>query len=87
MNLPPEMRQSYIDRRKKDLEELKAAIDKKDLSVALRVGHQLKGNGITYGFPMLSELGAKMESFAKQNDLSEVQKIVQRLEDWVNSIS
>lgn len=87
MNLPPEMRQSYIERRKKDLEELKSAMDKKDLSVAQRVGHQLKGNGVSYGFPALSELGEKMETCAKRNDLSGVTKFVQKLEDWVNSIS
>ena len=87
MNLPPELRHNYIERRKKNLEELKSAMEKKDLSVAQRVGHQLKGNGISYGFAVLSELGEQMESCAKQNDLSGVSKIVQRLEDWVNSIS
>lgn len=87
MNLPLELRQNYIERRKKDVEALKAALAKNDLSVAQRVGHQLKGNGISYGFPLLSELGLEMESLAKENNLAGVVKIVQRLEDWLSSIS
>lgn len=87
MNLPPELRQNYIERRKKDLEALKQAILDKDFMVAQRVGHQLKGNGVTYGFPLLSEIGQEMEAFAKQGNLSGVQESIHRLEEWLRSIS
>ncbi len=32
------------------------------------VGHKLKGNGSMYGFPTLSELGAKLETAAHTNN-------------------
>lgn len=45
---------------------LAAAADAGDAAALERLGHQLKGSGGGYGFPQLSERGAKLESAARR---------------------
>ena len=52
--------------------KLQRAIEEANLEVVRRIGHQLKGAGGGYGFPLITECGAKLESaVAKEGSLSE----------------
>jgi len=64
MEISLELKKQYIARREKDLEDFVVAIDQKNAAYFIRVGHQLKGNALTYGFPELGLLGAKLEDAA-----------------------
>jgi len=41
--------------------QLAEAIQTKNFATIMRLGHQLKGSGSSYGLPQISELGARME--------------------------
>lgn len=43
-------------------EKLQSALATEDKDTVRRIGHQLKGAGGGYGFPLITELGAKLES-------------------------
>ncbi|AMK09857.1 Hpt domain-containing protein [Pseudodesulfovibrio indicus] len=58
----------YLDLRRQELIALKAALDKEDYDSVIEFGHTLKGNGSSYGFPRLSELGRELEGAGAARD-------------------
>lgn len=83
MNLPAEMKKKYIDRRAKDAVELGQALAAKNAEPFQRVGHQLKGNAVTFGYPELSDLGKEMEEAAIRGDFACLQAQLTALEVWL----
>lgn len=63
-----EMKERYLNRRQEELIELNNAIMEKNYEPAVRIGHILKGNGSTFGFNELSELGKDIEEAAENED-------------------
>lgn len=72
----------YLERRILDVEKCLQALKIEDYSVIETVGHNIKGNGITFGFPELSVLGKQMEMAAKSKNQSEVFARINELQDW-----
>ena len=78
-----EARQKYIERRKADLDRCRQSLNTKDFEAISTIGHNLKGNGISFGFPELSTLGEKLENSAKASDFGRTQQLVDSLETWL----
>lgn len=87
MNIPDEMRAKYIERRKRDLEELKQGFAAGSFDSFQRIGHQLKGNGATYGYEELGELGRRMEEAGLEKDRSKAEDCLLELIEWVSKKS
>ena len=85
MLVPDEMKLRYFDRRKRDLDECVQHLKSGDLSFIEKVGHQLKGNGETFGHPELADIGRELEEAAREGDLKFVTKAVTKFSDWVNT--
>jgi len=51
------------------------------------LAHNLKGTGASYGFERLTELGAALETSAKQGDALEVQRQLERLQQYLGRVS
>lgn len=68
IEIPHEAVMKYIERRKTDVENCRLALQSGNLSLLETVGHQLKGNGITFGFPEISTIGEALEIAAKEHD-------------------
>lgn len=68
MQVPHEIMAKYIERRKIDLEACLDSFDRHHYAEIEKIGHQLKGNGTTFGYPELSHLGKKLEEAAKLED-------------------
>lgn len=83
MVIPEELRKKYLERRTKDLEELSAAADQGLLEPFKRIGHQLKGNGPTYGYGELGELGKKMEEAADHNEPEAARACLKEFQAWI----
>lgn len=81
--IPHEAVVKYMERRKTDIEKCRTALKNGDLSVIETVGHQLKGNGITFGFPEISTIGEALENAAKQNNSDAASKQVDALASLV----
>lgn len=66
-DLPPELIQKYITRRVQDIDVLSQALEKYDIEVFHRIGHQLAGNAVSYGIDSLEKIGRDMESLKSEN--------------------
>lgn len=81
--LTHEILAKYYSRRREDLELCRKSLVTEDYSVIERIGHRLKGNGVTFGYPELSKLGEEMETSARNSDVSRMRQSVSSLESWV----
>jgi len=73
----------YRFRRGIDLEVCRKSLAARDYSTIERVGHTLKGNGATFGYPELSLLGASLENSARRRDLVGIEGHLTALSHWV----
>lgn len=84
INVPIEARQKYLDRRKQDIIACQEALTKKDFHFLEKIGHQIKGNAITFGFDEFTNIATDMETAAKSKDLDQLIVLVDQLTAAVN---
>jgi CheY-like chemotaxis protein len=80
--IPPEMAdlaEQYLRNRCTDAETLREAAGAGDFAEARRRGHNMKGSGTGYGFPHVSQLGARIERAAEARDAGELQRCADAL--------
>ncbi len=78
MQVPVEARQKYLDRRKQDITACHEAVSKQDFGFLERIGHQIKGNAVTFGFDELTGVAVAMEQAAKAKDLTQLKELVEK---------
>lgn len=83
LDIPKEAIQKYIERRKTDIDNCREALKNGNLAVCETIGHQLKGNGLTFGFPEISTVGKSLEQAAKEHDTNAASRFVDELESIV----
>lgn len=88
-NIPEELRDiipAYLERRKEDTQQLNELMSKRDFSGIMKIAHKLKGNGASFGFDHITELGDKMNQAAKSENTEETRKIIQEFENEIQQI-
>lgn len=85
MQVPVEARQKYLERRKQDVIASKEALSKLDYAFLERLGHQIKGNAITFGFDELTNIAVAIEQAAKAKNTAQLQDLVTQFEAAINS--
>lgn len=80
MQVPVELKIKYLSRRLQEIESLRAALEVDDFSVALKLGHQVKGNAQTFEFPQMTDMGVEIEKAARARDKEVVQQLVEKME-------
>lgn len=85
MQVPYDLMARYIERRKQDLEDCMASLANKQFDEIERVGHQLKGNGATFGHPELSSIGKKLEQAAQVQNIEELETALKEFSQWVHT--
>lgn len=83
--IPPAALARYRERRGADLTSLSRAHAAADWATIEEIGHRLKGNGETFGFPEISILGGQFESAAVERDAQAVSTALARLGDWLGA--
>jgi HPt (histidine-containing phosphotransfer) domain-containing protein len=76
----------FLANRKKDTLLLQENIQAKNLEEIRKLGHTMKGNGASYGFPKISEWGKMIEDSAKANELEPITPIVQHLALYLDNV-
>jgi HPt (histidine-containing phosphotransfer) domain-containing protein len=76
----------FIARRQRDAAAVRACLENGDFESIVRIGHNLRGNGPSYGFPEVADLGERMEAAARSMDAGGVREQVERLEDWFRRV-
>ena len=76
----------FLENRHEDLVAIEDALARGDLALVTRLGHSMKGSGISYGFPEISEIGAQIEHAAGAGDEPTVRRLVAQLQERVHRI-
>lgn len=83
MHVPLELKLKYLNRRIHDLQCLKSSLEKDDYCFALKLGHQLKGNAVTFDFPDIALIGLEIEVAARAGNKEQVLFLAMRMENSV----
>jgi hypothetical protein len=77
----------YLDKRRGDLATLFSALERRDFPLIRTFGHQLAGTGASYGFPLLTEIGAALEQAAIAGDPAVMRTEAERLKACLEGIA
>jgi len=87
MEIPPKLKQNYIRRRQEDIVNCEAALKNDDFKTIEVVGHQMKGNGLSFGFESIATLGQQLELAAKSKNKEELGILMSKFSEVVAQIS
>ncbi len=79
MEILSAQRLMYLSRRKIEIEELKQSLVREDFEIAVNIGHRLKGNGETFGFPVIGQIGIELESAGKTKNKVKLKNSIDQL--------
>ena len=74
----------YLSSQERQIEDARACLGSRDFGSIRRFGHNLKGTGRGYGFPLIEELGTKIERAASEADASRIAEQLDALHRLVN---
>lgn len=84
--IPEDVRKKYLERRKKDLADCRHALSKFDFKCFSVIGHQIKGNAITFGFNELAPIALEMEKLAVEQNVANLHDLLNRFEACLNRL-
>ena len=76
----------YLEKRRAEVQVYRKALTAGDFATIGKLAHKMKGTGSGYGFDMLTELGAAMETAAKVSDGPAIAKNLDALALYVESV-
>lgn len=76
----------FLDNRCSDITKALNALENQDFAFIIRLGHNLKGIGTSYGFDYISELGKKIEEAAKIENCDYIVELLNQLKDYVTTV-
>jgi len=76
----------FLTRKRADLQSLRGALDGGDLATIASIGHKIKGEGGSFGFDAISEIGAGLETCGKQGDRASAQQLVSDFSDYLAKV-
>lgn len=81
-----QLRTDYIESMKKEVDELDKKISPKEFEAFKFFGHNIKGNGVAYGFPEISKFGSSIEEAATNQDYPSLVTVFNELKDYLSNI-
>ena len=76
----------FLENRSADIAKLRTSLEEDDFVNLQSIGHSLKGVGGGYGFDLMSELGAAIESAAKEKNADKIREKINQLDDYLQRI-
>lgn len=83
MQVPTELKLKYLKRRTQDIEKLRALMIQNDFKEAAKLGHQVKGNAVTFEFPQMVSLGVAIEKAAQLRDQGALNDLLNKMESMI----
>ena len=77
MQIPVELKRKYLERRIENIDFLISSLEKNDFAPAIKLGHQVKGNAVTFDCPQIAPLGVEIEFAAKNEDMEGLRHLIQ----------
>lgn len=85
VEIPADMIQRYVERRKADLEMLEQSLAVHDLEKIKSIAHQIKGNASSFGFDDLNQIVVQMENAAVSNNQPILLATIESFRSWLQS--
>jgi PAS domain S-box-containing protein len=76
----------YLVHKRADSTALDAAIERSDFTAIGALGHRMKGDGGSYGFDPISEIGAHLMDAARRRDGSDARRLAYQFADYLARI-
>ena len=76
----------YLERRRKDVSAVDAALERNDYEAIRTVGHNMKGSGSGYGLDRISEIGCALEEAAAARVDERVRSCNRELDDFLRRL-
>jgi CheY-like chemotaxis protein/anti-sigma regulatory factor (Ser/Thr protein kinase) len=73
----------FFANRERDVATLRGALAVEDFETIARLGHNMRGNGVSYGFPEVSAIGKRLERAGLRREARVIADQVAKLEEWV----
>lgn len=79
--------EDFLNNERETLFTLEKALKTKDFACLFTIGDQLYGHGTSFGFPVISELGKKIELAAVEKNVTCVDGLISCLKLYLDRIS
>jgi len=76
----------FLTRKRADLVKLQGAVESGDLATIATIGHKIKGEGGSFGFDTISEIGAELEALGKKGDGASARQLVADLSEYLEKV-
>jgi hypothetical protein len=76
----------FIANRRKDVTTIRDCTERREFPTIVRIGHNMQGNGASYGFPELCDLGKDLEAAAVREDEGRVRELLDSLVAWLDAL-
>jgi len=76
----------YLAKRRAEVPFYQGALGREDYDSIRKFAHKMKGTGSGYGFPMLTEIGAAMETAAMEFDGAQLRECIEQLASYLESV-
>jgi len=73
----------YLAHKRADSTALDAAIERGDFTIVAALAHRMKGDGGSYGFDQITEIGAGLMDAARREDLPKARRLAGSLADYL----
>ena len=80
-----EMQEMYVNHTSKELVSIMEDLETKSFDSLRTFGHNIKGSGGMYGFNEITEMGATIESAAKDENRGQIKSNFDKLETFLKS--
>lgn len=76
----------FLNNRRKDVTSIYEALETGNFEAIRLLGHRLTGDGGSYGFDAISEIGAALEQAATNQDSETIRRYAEDLSDYVERV-
>ena len=76
----------FLENRNTDIEALRTELENSQYENLRSIGHSIKGVGGGYGFDLMSQIGAEIESAAKESDGDLIREKIEQLDDYLKRV-
>jgi HPt (histidine-containing phosphotransfer) domain-containing protein len=87
MEVPENLMHKYLHRRVEDLSVCRQLLLERKFKQIEEIGHQLKGNGATFGFPEVTAIGKSLELSAAKSNSGEVAQALEEFSQWISNLN
>jgi HPt (histidine-containing phosphotransfer) domain-containing protein len=76
----------FLAHRRNDVDAIRGNLEQEDFEPIRIAGHSMKGTGASYGFDQITDIGAAIETAARNSDAQAIATEVDRLAHYLDNL-